>query len=192
MTDNLDVNGVRRDLNRVRILFYIYCKGCEKVITLHDSIVRKGSYFIEIDKKFRDLGEGIDFLQEIEQPFEICIMTNDQQISYEERGDVCTVMRTGMNLITEEKYWLAHEVFEGLWKHDYMQWGRFFHGVTLLCVSMVHIQMSHESVSSRIFNNAKSELESYFGKSIDTWSHSYPLDSAIISAVENFLSPMIC
>jgi hypothetical protein len=167
----------------IRILFYVSCENCEKPLHFPDSIVRKGSYFYEIDKKFRDLQEGTDFLRFIDHPFEICIFVNQERISNE--GEIRAAIETGLSLMVEEKYWLAHEVFEGLWKHNRSNAGKFFHAVTLFCVSMVHSQMNHRSNAVRIFDIAKSEMNQFLGDTSKEWSFSYPIDSRIIEQIED-------
>jgi hypothetical protein len=146
--------------------------------------VRRGSYFYEIDKKFHDLGEGTDFLKFIDQPFEMCILVNQERTSEEGEEEIRAAIKTGISLMIEEKYWLAHEVFEELWKHDRNNAGKFFHAVTLLCVSMVHSQMNHESNAVRIFDKAKGEINQFLGDISEEWSFSYPIDGKIIDQIK--------
>ncbi|MCW6158330.1 MAG: DUF309 domain-containing protein [Thermoplasmatales archaeon] len=90
----------------------------------------------------------------------------------------------GFNLVGEEKYWLAHELFEDYWKHFQNHRSKFFHGVVLLCVSMVHFQMDHKSNAMRLFGEAKKEL-AQFVEGIEICQFSYPLENNIFEKIRD-------
>lgn len=168
------------------MLFYFSNKNRIDIASSKDIFIRKGSYFYEIDGKFRKIDDGFHFAETIDSPFEVCILTYSRQIQSRLAEEVRMPIRNGINLMKEEKYWLAHETFEELWKYYEGDVSRFFHGTVLLCVSMVHYQMGHQSTAIRIFENAKRELEPFLGISLGEWHSSYPLEDAKIQEIEDY------
>lgn len=143
-------------------------------------IVRKGSYFSEIDGKFPNIEDGVLFMESLGVSSEICIIAREQP---KIERDMNGIIREGIGMMEEEKYWLAHEEFEDCWKYYSGEKSRFFHGVVTMCVSMVHYQMGHSENAFRLFQNSKKELIEFLGGTVDEWKFSYPLPSTIVTAL---------
>lgn len=169
--------------SKVRILFYLTNEFKLDIPNKRDFIVRAGSNFWEIDGKFKNLDDGVNFARRMDSPLEMCILTPELSPDLDRLDGVRIQVEYGINLMREEKYWLGHEKFEGLWKHFKGDLSKFFHGIVLLCVSMVHFQMGHEKTALRIFENARKELKLFMGLKVDEWEVTYPLGSTIIDDI---------
>lgn len=145
-------------------------------------LVRDGSYLREIDCRFSDLETGFEFVSGFKLLRELYIFKRGESIPLNSLKEIVAGINDGVKSMSEEKYWFAHEIFEDFWKHFKNEQREFFHGVVLLCISMVHFQMRHEPNAQRIFHEAKNMLQRFIGDSSE-WDFSYPLDEDIIRVI---------
>ncbi len=145
-------------------------------------IYRKNSRGCEIDIKFKKIDDAEYFLRNFNYT-ELTILAGDEDIKI---SDPKIIFEDGIKLMEEEKYWLAHEYFEKLWKMYEHPFNTFFHSVVLYCVSMVHHQMKRDSTKERIYNNAKEEIMPFLGGIIYGIPFSYPLESTLINHIKKY------
>lgn len=145
-------------------------------------IVRKLSDVYETDIKDENIRALELKLRNFEYP-EVYILT---EIENNKDLNPFQIFNSGILLMEEEKYWLAHEYFEILWKSQDKPASIFFHSVVIFCVAMVHHQMDREKNKIKIFNDAKNEIAGFVGDSIMNYEFSYPLNTHIITAIKNY------
>ncbi len=172
-----------RDWN-VRILVFTESIHSSQFTIDKFQIVRTGSDFTERDVKFLRLNDGLEFLTGVDGIRELCIFQRGESLTLNSSAEIRRGIIEGFHSMEEEKYWLAHEMFEDYWKHFEGRPSKFFHGVVLLCVAMVHHQMHHESNAARIFKNARDELEEFLSSAVN-WTFSYPLSGSILDKVRD-------
>ncbi len=145
-------------------------------------ILRKGSCFLEVDLRFSSLDSGLEYVSEVCDVVELCIFNRGESLPLNSLEEIKNGINEGFYAMSEEKYWIAHEIFEDYWKHYKDDRSKFFHGIVLLCVSMVHFQMQHQANAMRIFEDAKSEMIRFLEDSFD-WEFSYPLGPNILNEI---------
>ena len=128
--------------------------------------------------------DGLDYISALKDLDEIIVFVRGESLLLSTTSELKGGIVEGFNLVDEEKYWLAHELFEDYWKHFQDHRSKFFHGVVLLCVSMVHFQMSHKSNAVRLFGEAKKEL-ALFVEGTESWQFSYPLVDSILEKIRD-------
>ena len=147
-------------------------------------ILRHGKNSLEVDLRFQTLEDGLDYISALKDLDEIIVFVRGESLLLSTTSELKGGIVEGFNLVDEEKYWLAHELFEDYWKHFQDHRSEFFHGVVLLCVSMVHFQMSHKSNAVRLFGEAKKEL-ALFVEGTESWQFSYPLVDSILEKIRD-------
>ena len=70
-------------------------------------------------------------------------------------------------LFNEEKYWITHEVLEGVWKKAYGDEKDLLNGLILVAAAFVHYQKNEKDIALSIMRRALKKLttvnEKYFG-----------------------------
>jgi uncharacterized protein len=70
-------------------------------------------------------------------------------------------------LFNEEKYWITHEVLEGVWKKAYGDEKDLLNGLILVAAALVHYQKNEKDIALSIMRRALKKLvaanEKYFG-----------------------------
>ncbi|MGC8644849.1 MAG: DUF309 domain-containing protein [Thermoplasmata archaeon] len=163
---------------RFRFIFFLR-DSREDAMRRKGAIVRRGSQFIELDLKFARLEEGFDLSSNL-GCIETCVLPSGdsgQALNFGSLSD-------GFALMREEKYWLGHEFFERFWRGTDGEESIFFHGLVLLCVSMVHYQMGKEGNAKRLFLRAVNSLSRFMDKEFAITVFSYPLPEDLIEALE--------
>ena len=147
-------------------------------------ILRHGKNSLEVDLRFQTLEGGLEYISALKDLDEIIVFVRGESLLLGTPSELKNGIVEGFNLVGEEKYWLAHELFEDYWKHFQDHRSKFFHGVVLLCVSMVHFQMDHKSNAERLFGEAKKELIQFL-EGTESWQFSYPLDYSILEKIRD-------
>ena len=145
-------------------------------------IFRKGSEFLEVDLRFSNLDSGLEYVSGVLDVVELCIFNRGESIPLNSLEEKMNGINEGFFAISEEKYWIAHEIFEDYWKYYKDNRSKFFHGIVLMCVSMVHAQMSHPTNAARIFEDSKHYLTPFIEEAIG-WNFYYPLNKSILEVV---------
>ncbi len=174
----------------VRILLFTQKKNRDQFQSDKFQIIRSGKHTTEVDMRFSSLNEGLKHVSDIQGIRELCIFMRGESIPLNGLKEEREGVLEGVHSMSEEKYWLAHEIFEDFWKHFEGEKNRFYHGVVLLCVAMVHFQMQHESNALRLFGEAKRELNPFI-RETDTWDFSYPLKPSILKRIEKLSLSLI-
>ena len=166
-----------------RILLFAQ-KGSQQIRSHQNvtQIVRIGVRSVEVDLRFLSVSEGLEYVANAGEFYELCIFKRGETVPLNGPKEIRRGIVEGFGSMEEEKYWLAHEIFEDFWKHYNGDLKTFYHGVILLCVSMVHFQMGHESNSRRIFVEARSVLERFIMEA-SSWEFSYPLNDTILDRI---------
>jgi hypothetical protein len=89
----------------------------------------------------------------------------------------------------EEKYWITHEVLEGVWKKAYGDEKDLLNGLILVAAALVHYQKNEKDIALSIMRRALKKLaaanEKYFG--IDVVSIKSQVSEMVKSSIiENF------
>ena len=89
----------------------------------------------------------------------------------------------------EEKYWITHELLEGVWKKAYGDEKDLLNGLILVAAALVHYQKNEKDIALSIMRRALKKLaaanEKYFG--IDVVSIKSQVSEMVKSSViENF------
>lgn len=163
-----------------RILLFTRNRDRDRFQPNKFKMFRNGKYSMEVDLRFSLLDEGLDYVSDISEIDELYIFARGESVSLNSPKEMLNRIDEGFHSMSEEKYWFAHEIFEDFWKQLSGDKSKFFHGVVLLCVSMVHYQMNHNSNSIRIFGDAKMELREFLEEARN-WEYAYPLDESIIN-----------
>jgi len=77
----------------------------------------------------------------------------DRELSKEER------LRLGRELFNEERYWEAHEVLEGIWRHSNGVEKDLIQGLILVCAAFVHVQKAEYDIALSILRRALAKIE---------------------------------
>jgi len=67
-------------------------------------------------------------------------------------------------LFNNEKYWKAHEVLEGVWKHTYGDERDLLNGLILVAAALVHYQKGEQGICISIMNRALAKLNNSHGR----------------------------
>lgn len=169
---------MRDRLLRVLIFTYNYAQISEGP----NIILRKHTLEYEIDLKLNGFDDLENHLRNMEYS-EIYLLPSEENDVNEPPIDI---FNFGISLMTEEKYWIAHEYFEKLWKFYNEPTSKFFHSVVLFCVAMVHHQMGRESIAYRIFDNARNEMSEFLDQSLISSDFCYPLPHMLIEKIGTF------
>ena len=92
-------------------------------------------------------------------------------------------------LFNEEKYWITHEVLEGVWKKAYGDEKDLLNGLILVAAALVHYQKNEKDIAISIMRRALKKLtaanEKYFG--IDVVSIKSQVSEMVKSStIQNF------
>ena len=169
---------------KFRILLFTRNMDSLRFGTSKFQILRHGKNSLEVDLRFQTVEDGLEYISALNDFYEICVFVRGESLLLSTTSELKDGIVEGFNLVGEEKYWLAHELFEDYWKHFQDHRSKFFHGVVLLCVSMVHFQMDHKSNAMRLFVEAKRELAK-FVEGIEICQFSYPLDNFILEKIRD-------
>jgi hypothetical protein len=112
------------------------------------------SKIVEVASMLRDIGPYANSYQVIEKKRE-----KEQAIS------------EAMRFFNEEKYWIAHEILEYVWKGSTGVERDLVGGIILVCAAFVHYQKDEEEVCISILGRALKKLtnarETYYGIDIE-------------------------
>lgn len=150
-------------------------------------ILRKNSTGCEIDIKLRGFDCLENFLRTTDHREVYILNSSEDDLNISPSH----ILNSGVSLMNEEKYWIAHEYFEKLWKYYKEPKSSFFHSIVLLCVAMVHHQMGRESTKFRIFNNAREEMSRFLDISFMDQDFYYPLPQRLIEDITIFGKKLI-
>ncbi|MGC8562858.1 MAG: DUF309 domain-containing protein [Thermoplasmata archaeon] len=168
-----------RDWN-TRILLFSKEENDNRYLDNKSLIVRRGKFHTEFDLRFNSIEEGLEYVSSKGEIEELCTFRQGERLPLNNSVEMRSGINYGFYSMDEEKYWLAHEIFEDFWKHYEGDRSTFFHNVVLLCVSMVHFQMNHEPIAIRLFGEARNGL-THFIEEAKSWKFSYPLDNGILN-----------
>lgn len=122
--------------------------------------VRISDNFIELDisiHKEEKVENIISLLTEIGKLDEI-ITIKERSLSKEE------AINKGVELFNNERYWLSHEVLEGIWKRSSGSEKELLNGLILIAAAFVHFQKNEEDRCISIFGRAMTKLININGK----------------------------
>jgi hypothetical protein len=112
------------------------------------------SKIVEVASMLRDIGPYANSYQVIEKKRE-----KEQAIS------------EAMRFFNEEKYWIAHEILEYVWKGSTGDERDLVGGIILVCAAFVHYQKDEEEICISILGRALKKLtnarETYYGIDIE-------------------------
>ena len=165
---------------RVRILLFTNNLDKDRFKPNRFKIFRCGVSTLEVDLRFTDLDSGLEYISEVCDTGELCIFNRGEPLPLNSTEEIMKGINEGFHSMSEEKYWIGHEIFEDYWKHYKDDRSKFFHGIVLLCVSMVHFQMDHQTNAERIFGDARREIAHFVDGAL-SWKFSYPLSSSILN-----------
>jgi len=128
-----------------------------KEIIIRD--VRVSKKFIELDISVskKELKSTIDLLIEIGKLKEI-INIKDRTLRKEE------AIEKGIDFFNNERYWLAHEVLEGVWKRTSDWEKELLNGLILIAAAFVHHQKNDDERCLSILERAMKKLINIDGK----------------------------
>ncbi len=171
-----------RDWN-TRILIFSSSGSQNSYLGNESLIVRKGKMHMEFDLRFSSVGEGLEYVATHLAAEDLCVFKRGETLPLNTAEDVRNAITYGFYSMQEEKYWLSHEIFEDLWRHFQGDVSTFFHGVILICVSMVHYQMENMANSMRIFRTAKGILCNFI-REAGNWNFEYPLPGNMLQSLK--------
>lgn len=79
------------------------------------------------------------------------------------RIDDREVVRLGIELFNEERYWESHEALEAAWKNAAGDEKEILQGIILLAAALVHLQKDESSIALSVMTRAESKLERHSG-----------------------------
>jgi hypothetical protein len=94
-----------------------------------------------VDNLFREIGAYVDSYQVVEKKRE-----KQEAIS------------EAVNVFNEEKFWIAHEILEPVWKESKGQERDLVGGLILVCAGLVHYQKNEEDICISILARAFKKL----------------------------------
>ena len=80
-------------------------------------ILRHGKNSLEVDLRFQTLEGGLGYISALKDLDEIIVFVRGESLLLGTPSELKNGIVEGFNLVSEEKYWLAHELFEDYWKH---------------------------------------------------------------------------
>lgn len=108
-----------------------------------------------IESKLCDIGNLIGVYQVVEKEYE-----KNQALPL------------AMKFFNEEKYWIAHEIFEGVWKKSEGKEKQLLNGLILVAAAFVHYQKNESSIALSIMSRAQEKLRlanaDYFQINVDS------------------------
>ena len=125
--------------------------------------VRVSNRFIEFDIS---LG-NIEDLEKIRSIFSFIGQYIDRYKVVEKDLKIEESLILAKKLFNEEKYWITHEVLEGVWKKAYGDEKDLLNGLILVAAAFVHYQKNEKDIALSIMRRALKKLttvnEKYFG-----------------------------
>ena len=125
--------------------------------------VRVSNRFIEFDIS---LG-NIEDLEKIRSIFSFIGQYIDRYKVVEKDFKIEESLILAKKLFNEEKYWITHEVLEGVWKKAYGDEKDLLNGLILVAAAFVHYQKNEKDIALSIMRRALKKLttvnEKYFG-----------------------------
>ena len=125
--------------------------------------VRVSNRFIEFDIS---LG-NIDDVEKIRSIFSFIGQYIDRYKVVERDLKIEESLILAKKLFNEEKYWITHEVLEGVWKKAYGDEKDLLNGLILVAAALVHYQKNEKDIALSIMRRALKKLttvnEKYFG-----------------------------
>jgi uncharacterized protein len=140
--------------------------------------VRIATHFLELDvsipvtleiEKIKPKLSGIGSIVEMDRIVETDL---EKKIS----------LKMARELFNNEKYWKAHEVLEGTWKHTQGDERALLNGVILVAAALVHYQKGEQAICISIMKRALVKLNNAYGN-----YHDIDIDS-IKSQVTNIVN----
>ena len=147
--------------------------------------VRVSNRFIEFDIS---LG-NIEDLEKIRSIFSFIGQYIDGYKVVEKDLKIEESLILAKKFFNEEKYWITHEVLEGVWKKAYGDEKDLLNGLILVAAAFVHYQKNEKDIALSIMRRALKKLaaanEKYFG--IDVVSIKSQVSEMVKSSIiENF------
>ncbi|MGA7005432.1 MAG: DUF309 domain-containing protein [Nitrososphaeraceae archaeon] len=125
--------------------------------------VRVSNRFIEFDIS---LG-NVEDLEKIRSIFSFIGQYIDRYKVVEKDLKIEESLILAKKLFNEEKYWITHEVLEGVWKKAYGDEKDLLNGLILVAAAFVHYQKNEKDIALSIMRRALKKLttvnEKYFG-----------------------------
>lgn len=125
--------------------------------------VRVSNRFLEFDIS---LG-NIEDLEKIRSIFSFIGQYIDRYKVVEKDLKIEESLILAKKLFNEEKYWITHEVLEGVWKKAYGDEKDLLNGLILVAAAFVHYQKNEKDIALSIMRRALKKLttvnEKYFG-----------------------------
>lgn len=69
----------------------------------------------------------------------------------------------GVSYFNDERFWEAHEVFEGVWKNSYEGEKELVQGIILTAAALVHYQKAEDSICLSVLRRAQDKLSKTAG-----------------------------
>jgi hypothetical protein len=133
-------------------------RNMAKIIASHHDIivrdVRVASRHIEYDLTLpsnRGTSNLVDLFKEIGT------YAGSYQV-VEKKRDKKEALREAVTFFNEEKFWIAHEILESVWKQSEGTEKDLVGGIILVCAGLVHYQKNEEDVCISIFGRALKKL----------------------------------
>ena len=147
--------------------------------------VRVSNRFIEFDIS---LG-NIEDLEKIRSIFSFIGQYIDRYKVVEKDLKIEESLILAKKFFNEEKYWITHELLEGVWKKAYGDEKDLLNGLILVAAALVHYQKNEKDIALSIMRRALKKLaaanEKYFG--IDVVSIKSQVSEMVKSSIiENF------
>ena len=147
--------------------------------------VRVSNRFIEFDIS---LG-NVEDLEKIRSIFSFIGQYIDRYKVVEKDLKIEESLILAKKLFNEEKYWITHELLEGVWKKAYGDEKDLLNGLILVAAALVHYQKNEKDIALSIMRRALKKLttanEKYFG--IDVVSIKSQVSEMVKSStIQNF------
>jgi uncharacterized protein len=94
-----------------------------------------------VDNLFKEIGDYVDSYRVVEKKRE-----KQEAIS------------EAVNVFNEERFWIAHEILESVWKESKGQERDLIGGIILVCAGLVHYQKNEEDICISILTRAFKKL----------------------------------
>jgi len=132
-------------------------KTSTKEIIIRDVRVSKNFIELDISVSKGELQSIIDLLTEIGKLNEI-INIKERTLKKEE------AIEKGIDFFNNERYWLSHEVLEGVWKRTFNWEKELLNGLILIAAAFVHHQKNDDERCLSILERAMKKLINIDGK----------------------------
>jgi predicted metal-dependent hydrolase len=121
----------------------------------YDISIPDDSEIVEVASMLRDIGLYADSYQVIEK-----------------KREKIQAISEAMGFFNEEKYWIAHEILEYVWKGSTGAERELIGGIILVCAAFVHYQKDEEEICISILRRAFKKLttttkRTYYGIDIE-------------------------